>query len=232
MLLFTISPKYGEKMEDVRDSWIRSVVARHGEEIRSAVPALQPSMKPNIPAWNRWFDDAPWVIDVLSDIGTDISRGTLKNFARDSELSSQEGRRRVFVATLAWGVGSTNRYYGRHKTLLMSPLLDGALESSYKHLLNNRVEDAFVAMNPLPGITYRFHTKWLWIVGSTLGLQPMPLTFDNRVGQSLRQLKWPEMQRRQAQRQRWHRYIQDAESVSRELGVSEEHVELWLFQRE
>jgi len=212
-------------MDDARNSWIQSVIVQHGDAIRSADPATQAPMRPNHAAWVRWFKDVPWVIEALDAVGTDISRRKLHDFVETSNIASEQGRRRAFVATLAWGVGSTNRYYGRHKQLLTSARLDDALRSSYEHLKGSRFEDSFAELNPLPGITYRFHTKWLWVVGCELGLEPMPLTFDNRVRQSLRRLRWPEMQRRQPQRHRWHRYVQDAGAVARRLDVSPEHVE-------
>lgn len=214
-----------------RDTWIASLVSEHGDEIRNADPASQLSMKPNPRAWKRWFSEESTVIDVVETFKEGVTRPELHSFVRNSDLSSTGGRRSAFIATLVWGVGSTNRYYGRHKRLLTSAGLDGALKESYSHLREGKTEAAFVSMDPLPGITFRFHTKWLWVVGSALNMQPLPLIFDNRVMNSLRGLKWPEMTRRQSQSSRWSRYIEDSDAVATRLGVTSEHVELWLFER-
>lgn len=218
-------------MGDVRNGWIASVVSHHADAIRNADPGSQLEMRPNVRAWNRWFADDSLVLHVVKTYEAGISRKQLHSLALNSDLSSRDGRRNVFVTTLVWGVGSTNRYYGRHRRLLTDAGLDEALESSYRHLLEGETEDAFRAMDRLPGITFRFHTKWLWIAGSALGLQPVPLIFDNRVMASLRGLDWPEMTQRQSASRRWFRYIEDAAIVAQDLDVTAEHVELWLFNQ-
>jgi hypothetical protein len=118
--------------------------------------------------------------------------------------------------------------YGRHRSLFTSPELPDALTSSVEMLRDQESEGAFKVMEPLRGVSFRFHTKWLWVAGRTLGTTPTPLIYDNRVWSSLRHHQWPGVRKRQSMSAGWRVYLEDAGFIAEGRDVSPEHVEYWL----
>jgi hypothetical protein len=156
-------------MEPVNAAWATRIVDMHGAAIRAVDPKGQYEMRPRPEGWRKRHyddDDVEWV---LTSFPNGLNRtGLLELAARG--LDEPSGRRRTFVATMMWGVGDGSRMYGRHRSLLTSPELPDALTSSMELLRGQEPEGAFKVMEPLPGLSYRFHTKWLWVTGRTLGM--------------------------------------------------------------
>jgi hypothetical protein len=144
-------------------------------------------------------------------------------------LSTPTKRRRAFVATLLWGVGTTNRYYGRHAEALASEDLHEILEKTVEQVSRDDLEGAWSTATRLPGLNYRFFTKWLWVAGVDAGLKAPPLVLDSQVRLGLQKTNWPFHIRRINDCQRWINYCIDAAAVGRKLGVASEWVEYWLF---
>lgn len=215
-------------MGPVNEAWATKIIDRHGNAIGAADPMSQGRMQPRPEGWRKHHVDDEDVESVLTSFSGGLHRTDLLELAARG-LDDSAVRRRTFVATMMWGVGDGSRMYGRHRRLFTSPELPGALASSVEMLRCQEPERAFGVMEPLPGLTYRFHTKWLWVVGRTLGTTPTPLIYDNRVWASLRELQWPGLTKRQGMPARWESYIRDAGFIARRLDVPPEHVEYWLF---
>lgn len=126
-------------------------------------------------------------------------------------------------------MGTTNRYYGRHAQALAFPGLDDLLESSVEAVQRDDIAGGWSAIYRLPGLQFRFFTKWLWVAGMGADLEVPPLTFDNRVIEALKSTNWPFHPRQINDKQRWLNYCADAAAVGRQLGVGGEWVEHWLF---
>jgi carotenoid cleavage dioxygenase-like enzyme len=131
---------------------------------------------------------------------------------------------------LIWGAGPTNRYYGRHAKALSSDDLQDILERTVDQVSCDDLEAAWRTAARLPGLDFRFFTKWLWVAGVCAGLQARPLVFDNQVRQGLRLTKWPFHTRRINDCQRWVNYRSDAAAVGKELGVTSEWIENYRWQ--
>jgi hypothetical protein len=92
-----------------------------------------------------------------------IHRRDLRALAQ--ELSTPEKRRAAFVATLPWGAGETNRYYGRHAKALSSERLPSILEETGEADRSQRLAGALPTAARLPGMGFRFFTEWIWVSG-------------------------------------------------------------------
>lgn len=213
---------------DQHREWIERVVRDQGGVIRSRFnPNSQQRMRANAAAWRRWNpddDDVQWVLERYTD---GIHRNDLGLLA--CELDTRVDRRRAFVATLVWGAGSTNRYYGRHSEALSYPHLDEMLRRSVDAVRQGELGQSWNAMSRLPGLQFRFFTKWLWVAGANAEIVPRPLVFDQRVIDGLKATAWPYHPRRINYRQRWLNYCADADAVAKQLGVTGEWIEYWLF---
>ncbi len=145
------------------------------------------------------------------------------------QLDSVAQRRRAFVTTLLWGVGTTNRYYGRHAEALAFAGLDDMLEQSVSAVKRDDLASGWSAIYRLPGLDFRFFTKWLWVAGVAAKLKAPPLVFDQRVIDGLAKTGWPFHPRQINYKRRWLNYCSDAAAVGERVGVSGEWVEYWLF---
>lgn len=214
--------------DDSHRLWVTRIAADYGTVIRDRFdPSEQPAMKSNGNAWRRWNPDDTDVRWALEHYAQGIHRSDLRALSR--ELDSAPQRRRAFVATLLWGVGSTNRYYGRHSRALASPDLAGMLERSVAAVQEGELAGAWSAIYRLPGLDFRFFTKWLWVAGASANLDAPPLVFDQRVINGLYKTEWPFHARQINNRQRWVNYCSDSAALATELGISGEWIEYWLF---
>ncbi|ORX04784.1 hypothetical protein AWC29_12815 [Mycobacterium triplex] len=178
-------------------------------------------------AWLKWNPDDVDVAWALDHYRNGIHRRDLWRLGQD--LSTPTNRRKAFIATLLWGVGTTNRYYGRHAEALSSEDLQAILDKTVVQIIRNDLEGAWSTAAHIPGLDYRFFTKWLWVAGVDARLQAPPLVFDSQVRLGLQKTKWPFHPRRINDCQRWVNYCIDAAVVGRNLGVTGEWVEYWLF---
>jgi hypothetical protein len=218
----------GDPDKRAHQEWIDRVVDGYGTVIVDRYdPAKQPAMKSNAQAWRRWNPDDEDVRWALEHYGQGVHRSDLWAISRDLEIT--ERRRRAFVVTLLWGVGTTNRYYGRHSQALASAELNGMLDASVAAVRRNDLAGGWSAIYSLPGLGFRFFTKWLWVAGVGADLPAAPLVFDQRVIDGLAKTKWPTHPRQINNKQRWLNYCGDAAAAGKRLGVNGEWIEYWLF---
>lgn len=214
--------------EDLHAAWVAQVVTHCGPVILAEFdPARQQTMHFHPRSWKRWNptdSDVAWALDQYCD---GIHRRDLCALAKD--LSTPVKRRRAFVATLLWGAGTTNRYYGRHAEALASETLPSILDDTVMQVSRNDLAGAWSTAARLPGLDFRFFTKWLWVAGVAAGLTAPPLVFDQLVRDSLLSAAWPWDHRRINDCRRWVNYCQDAAAVAGKLGVTSEWIEYWLF---
>src|SRR5947209_763240 len=135
--------------EDLHAAWVAQVVAHCGSLILAEFdPATQQTMRFHPRSWVRWNPedlDVAWAIDQYPD---GIHRRDLWALAKHLETPIQ--RRRAFVATLFWGAGTTNRYYGRHAEALASAKLPSILEETVGQVGRNDLEGAWSTVASLP----------------------------------------------------------------------------------
>lgn len=217
-----------DKLDDTHIEWVDRIVDRYGSVIRGRYdPGTQPAMTSNAGPWLRWNprdEDVRWALDHYNK---GIHRKDL--WAVSRQLDDAANRRRAFVITLLWGVGRTNRYYGRHSAALASPDLDEMLDQSVEAVSQGDLARGWSAIYRLPGLDFRFFTKWLWVAGVNTGLFAPPLVFDQRVINGLAKTDWPSHPRQINYKQRWLNYCADAAAVGDRLGITGEWVEYWLF---
>lgn len=216
-------------MEDnAHREWVDRVAEQYGSVIRGRFdPARQPAMTSNTSAWLRWNlhdEDVAWALGHYAD---GVHRRDLWELS--SDLSTPANRRRAFVSTLLWGVGTTNRYYRRHSQALAFDGLGDMLEQSVAAVQRGDLAGGWSAIYGLPGLGFRFFTKWLWVAGAATQLEIRPLVFDQRVIDGLATTEWPSHLRRINYKQRWLNYCSDAALVGQRLGITGEWVEYWLF---
>ena len=213
--------------EDPHVEWVERVVANCGPKKLGIDPAAQKTMKFRSGPWLRWNpadSDVAWAVDRYRD---GIHRTDLR--ALGGDLSTPEKRRRAFVATLLWGAGETNRYFGRHAKALASETLPSVLEKTVVEVGSEKLPEAWSTAARMPGLGFRFFTKWLWIAGIDASLEVPPLVFDQKVRDGLVATDFPWERARISESRRWVNYCRDAAAVAKKLGVTGEWVEYWLF---
>lgn len=217
-----------ESDDDGHRQWADRIATSYGHVIREQYdPATQPAMKSNAGAWLRWNPNDVDVRLALEEFRFGVRRSDLR--AMSGQLNSVAKRRRAFVTTLLWGVGTTNRYYGRHSKALAFPGLDDVLEQSVSAVQREDLSSGWSAIYRLPGLDFRFFTKWLWVAGADGNLKAPPLVFDQRVIDGLAKTDWPSHPRQINYKQRWLNFCADAAAVGERVGVSGEWIEYWLF---
>lgn len=219
---------------DPHEAWVERVVSECGSEVRRFDPETQIAMRSRREPWLRWNKSDANLVHLLDQYPNGIHRRDLRKLAR--ELGTPHDRRIAFIACLLWGVGPTNRYYGRHAAALGSPDLERILEVSARQVRDNDLEGAWSMAAGIPGLDFRFFTKWLWLAGTSTDLSARPLIYDQRVRDGLAKANWPSEPRRMNNRRRWVNYCRDAAAVAQKLSqqpdvpnVTSEWVEYWLF---
>ena len=219
---------------DLHESWVMRVVSECGDNIVRFDPKSQAAMHFHPESWLRWNTSDPDLSRLLDEYASGIHRQDLRELARD--LNTPNKRRIAFIATLLWGVGETNRYYGRHAKALKASNLDRILDDSARQVRDNDLEGAWSTAGKIPGLGFRFFTKWLWLAGADAYLPASPLVYDQRVRDALEKAHWPFDLRRINERRRWVNYCQDAAAVAAVVAaqpgapkVTGEWVEYWLF---
>ena len=215
--------------EAAHPEWVAAVVTQYGSVITSRFdPATQPRISFNAERWMRWNRGDEYVAWALDRYADGVARTDLWRLAED--LSTPANRRRAFTATLLWGAGKTSRYYGRHAAALSFDELEPVLEQTVDQIAADNFDGAWSTADRLPGLRFPFFTKWLWIAGIASDLKASPLIFDSRVRRGLRTRDWPWHPRAINDRRRWLSYCNDAAAIGRNLSVTGEWVEYWLFE--
>ncbi len=219
---------------DMHQAWVERVALECGNDIRGFDPETQDVMRSHREPWLRWNKSDADLVRLLDEYPNGIHRRDLRTLA--SGLGTPRERRTAFVATLLWGAGETNRYYGRHAKALKSGDLDRILEETARQVRQSDLEGAWSTATKIPGLSFRFFTKWLWLVGTRADLPAPPLVYDQRVLDALAKAHWPFDRRRINERRRWVNYCRDAAAVAQRLSqqpaapnVTSEWVEYWLF---
>lgn len=164
-----------------------------------------------------------------------IDRADLRRLAAAGTTRSDNLR--LFVATMVWGRGQNNqRMMGNLMRCLNSPTRDAVLTRTGTLSAQGHPAAAYSAWR-LPGLTYRFFSKWLWAAGIRgNGAGTVSLVQDSRVWESLGALHWDSIVAAGSTRRalRYEAYCSAASrwaaSLSRPtLDVTSEDVEYALF---
>lgn len=94
---------------------------------------------------------------------------------------------RLFVVTMAWGSGMTNGRGPRNtaKALLGGGRTTDALVETRRLVAAGELAAAYHLHRRVAGVGPAFHTKWMWVVGTTTSALPRPLILDSFVWRSL-----------------------------------------------
>lgn len=208
--------------------------------------AIHQPIRMNVPTWDRYLGQADReplqsILGSRNATRTDlITRGQVIELAQDA--STNDGRERLLVATLAWGKGMrNNRMFPAFVRLLQDERLDEALASSAESARDGRPADAYRAWQTsgVRGLREPFFTKWLW-AASHIGKyaftveRPRPLVLDGRVWRTLgaEEHPWSSVVAAggsRSRRTRYEAYARDCRRWADRLGVEAEQVEWVLF---
>lgn len=169
------------------------------------------------------------ILDELGGVQGTIDRKQLRALARRATTS--DDRRRLFVATMIWGSGTTNGRGPRYtKMALQSGTVDDVLAETAALAGAGRLAAAYRAFR-LPGVGPSFFTKWFWAVTSNRRGR-RALILDNRVWNSLGTLGWNSIDAAGTRRrgERYEAYVDAMHECARRLSTDAESIEIFLFQ--
>jgi hypothetical protein len=140
-------------------------------------------------AWQRWLGRDPDLATIVEMYPTSITRSGLRRLSE--EAREDAGRvRRLFIATMIWGFGSTP--YGPYRTSNM--LASDANQLSRSRISPIRSAHALVATTDIHG-AYEglridlcgpaYISKFLYAAGLGLSLEPAPLVLDSQIARYL-----------------------------------------------
>lgn len=175
-----------------------------------------------------------------------ISRQELAAQARrvDWAAPDVDAVKRLFVLTMAWGSGMTNGRGPRNtdKALLGGGCTTDALIETRRLVVAGELVAAYHLHRRVAGVGPAFHTKWMWVVGTSTSASPRPLVLDSLVWQSLGSdaIKWDSFVAARGSHDWGERYVAylhaceawaEAESIGASDGrFTAEDVEFTLFQ--
>jgi hypothetical protein len=213
---------------------------------RGAIPGpTQPAFPFNPATWNRYLPGTlgPTVLDLPQQLGGLISRTDLLALATNG--TGRTELRRLFVACLIWGTGTSNaRLLPGFTRACGHRDLDRALTGTSRLIRKGRPGDAYELWEQygVPGLDEPFFTKWLFAAGLA-GVPDgylKPLVLDTRVWKSLGALGWSSEQasgfkRRGSPAAAYCAYLAAADRWAHGLStkravVTSEDIELFLFR--
>ena len=132
-----------------------------------------------------------------------------------------------------WGSGTTN---GRGPRYTNKALVEGnphdVLIDMHRYMQTSDIESAYYLYRRLPGVGPSFHTKLLWVVGSTISeLKPRPLILDELVWLGLKEIQWNSVRASGSVRRgaRYVAYLNECKRLSEIFSCSPEDIEFSLF---
>jgi len=186
--------------------------------------------------WRRWLGGhvpARQVIDRHAD-GGHLARADLLRYSQEVDDADVSTMKRLFVATMIWGSGTSNGRGPRNTArALDDERLDSTLRSSHALVVQNQCGEAYRTFR-VGGVGPPFFTKWFWSASLAHALHPAPLILDSRVWASLEAVCWNSITAAGTRRRadRYLAYLHAMDRWSRmmpELG-SPEALESVLFQ--
>lgn len=158
-------------------------------------PDPQRLVKIHPQTWIKWLgisgsqSGLPW-LNTAEHVQV-IGRADLVGLSQAAEADrSGDNLRRLFIAVMMWGSGTTN---GRGPRYTAKALADGRIDETLAQtqrlVLDDQAEDAYTRFR-LGGIGPAFSTKWFWAAGLDHRLRLRPLVLDARVWASLGELGW------------------------------------------
>ena len=164
---------------------------------------------------------------------TSINREELRSLARSAFDGNGALLSELFVKTMMWGSGTTN---GRGPRYTNKALVEGnphdVLIDIHRYMQSSDIESAYYLYRRLPGVGPSFHTKLLWVVGSTISeLKPRPLILDELVWLGLKEIQWNSVKASGSVRRgaRYVAYLNECKRLSEIFSCSPEDIEFSLF---
>ena len=170
---------------------------------------------------------------VIPHLGTSINREELRSLARSAFDVNGGLLSELFVKTMMWGSGTTN---GRGPRNTNKALVEGnphdVLIDMHRYMRTSDIESAYYLYRRLPGVGPSFHTKLLWVVGSTISeLKPRPLILDELVWLGLKEIQWNSVRASGSVRRgaRYVAYLNECKRLSENFSCGQEDIEFSLF---
>lgn len=199
---------------------------------------------------NRWreafvgFDDLVATLRVDQDVAW-LLDNCPSPLARDQILAINgpdpaTQSRRILIASLMWGYGTTGLRYPQRLVaiggLLADPGLDDLLGRCRDRLTKGDIGPAYQLLTVIPGIRSAFFTKFLYFLGRSLNLgSEYPLILDTLVSESLAWLTgyrelvalssyWPT-----SDSASYGAYVTRMHGWARQLGTTADVIEFYLW---
>jgi hypothetical protein len=164
-----------------------------------------------------------------------LYRADLANVRRELDLSSAAAVRRLFVLTMMWGSGTSNGRGPRNThAALEGPDVDDVLRRSIELVAAGEIGEAYDLHKKLRQVGPSFHTKWLWVIGSSAESRLRPLILDKLVWTALGTLGWDSRSAAGGNRRWSARYVAYLEACAEwasDVGCTPEDIEYSLFRR-
>ena len=174
-------------------------------------------------------------IRATGDLPDSIKRDDLAAFAANTNRADKREVLRLFTLTMMWGSGTSNGRGPRNTERALSAKgTFGVLRHSWDLVEAGHAGEAYLEHRRLDGVGPAFHTKWLWVVGTTTATSPPPLILDSRVWNGLAELGWSSVEAagRRSWGPRYEAYLGACGAWARDLGVEPEDIEFSLFNWE
>ena len=199
-------------------------------ELKIVCSSAQKSVNLNPDVWSSYRA----IAQVLPHPPNSISRDDLRSLALSAFNENDALLSELFVKTMMWGSGTTN---GRGPRNTNKALTEGhprdVLIEMHRYLQSSDIDHAYYLYRRLPGVGPSFHTKLLWVVGSTITeLKSKPLILDELVWLGLKEIKWNSVRSAGTVRRgaRYIAYINECKKRSGENNCDPEDVEYSLYQ--
>jgi len=193
--------------------------------------------------WQLSLQEDPDLAKIIEIFPNTITRSDLKNLGSEAVRDSNSVRR-FFIAVMMWGYGTTNYGPYRVKKMLANGAAEGILRGALQRIVDGNVQVAYRDFR-LPGCGPSFMTKYLYFVGLSIDMIPLPLILDSRVAESLIIVMHDEglshtdflkysvdkKGRKNVQRypEGYTRYVTLINEWAKELGCRADAIELFLF---
>ncbi len=214
-------------------------------EFREAITGLNPDQQ-SIPyssdSWKNLFQNDPDVNSIVKRFLESISRENVKALGAEA-VRDTNSVRRFFIAVMMWGYGTTAYGPYRVKRMLDNRSAEGILRDTLQRVLSGDIQAAYRDF-ALRGCGPSFMTKYLYFIGLSLNVRPLPLILDSRVAQSLKSMDgddsgWTEFIKCAVGKRGsinvlpypdgYIRYIETMDQWAKELGCRADAIELFLF---
>jgi hypothetical protein len=152
------------------------------EEIKILNPNAQ-SIPYDMDSWKHRFTDDLDVTSIIQRFPDAITRKNIKGLGDETKYN-RENARKLFIAAMIWGYGTTAYGPYRVRAMLDNELANMILGDTIQKIVERDIKTAYRDFE-LRGCGPAFMTKFFYFIGLSANVKPLPLILDSRVAQSL-----------------------------------------------